>query len=101
MGGGSRPVSGGMDMGKETIGFGAGDLLKNRDAIAGLANSEDARRLMELLGQQGGGVRQAAQAAAAGSPQQLMEMMDRLMNSKEGADLVARIGDQARKAGLE
>ena len=45
-------------------------------------------------------MRQAAQAAAQGSPQQLMEMMDRLMNSKEGADLVERIGAQAKKAGL-
>ena len=55
---------------------------------------------MELLQRQGGQVRQAAQAAAQGSPQQLMEMMDRLMNSKEGADLVERIGAQAKKAGL-
>lgn len=76
------------------------ELLKNRQAIASLAGTEDAKRLMELLQRQGGQVRQAAQAAAQGSPQQLMEMMDRLMNSKEGADLVERIGEQAKKAGL-
>lgn len=89
-------------MGKdtETANFNPTDLMKNQKAIAGLARSDDARRLIELLQRQGGGVHQAAQAAAAGSPQQLMEMMDRLMNSSEGADLVARIGDQAKKAGL-
>ena len=43
-------------------------LLKNRQAIADLAGSEDARQLMELLQRQGGQVRQAAQQAAAGSP---------------------------------
>ena len=76
------------------------ELLKNRQAIADLAGSEDARQLMELLQRQGGPVRQAAQQAAAGSPERFMEMMDRLMKSKEGADLLERIGDQAKKAGL-
>ena len=30
-----------------------------------------------------------------------MAMMDQLMHSKEGAQLVERIGNQARQAGLE
>lgn len=76
------------------------ELLKNRRAIADLAGSEDARQLMELLRHQGGQVRQAAQQAAQGSPEQFMELMDRLMKSQEGARLVERIGDQAKKAGL-
>ena len=54
-----------------------------------------------LLKQQSGGVQQAAQAAAAGNPSQLMAMMEQLMNSKEGAELVDRIGAQAKQAGLE
>lgn len=88
---------------KETQASGAmgpEDMMKNQQAIASLAGTEDAKRLMELLQRQGGQVRQAAQAATQGNPQQLMEMMDRLMNSKEGADLVERIGEQAKKAGL-
>lgn len=89
-----------MEHTQETGAMGPGELIKNRQAIASLAGTEDAKRLMELLQRQGGQVRQAAQAAAQGSPQQLMEMMDRLMNSKEGADLVERIGAQAKKAGL-
>ena len=74
---------------------------KNRDAIAQLAKSSDAQKLMELVQRQGGQVKQAAQAAAAGDPAQLMTMMDQLMHSKEGAELVNRIDSQAKKAGLK
>lgn len=74
---------------------------KNRDAITRLAKSSDAQKLMELLRQQNGQVQQAAQAAAAGDPGQLMAMMDQLMRSKEGAELVDRIDSQARQAGLK
>ena len=77
------------------------ELMKNREAISQLAQSSDAQKLMALLKQQSGGVQQAAQAAAAGNPSQLMAMMEQLMNSKEGAELVDRIGAQAKQAGLE
>ena len=73
---------------------------KNREVISRLAKSSDAQKLMELLQRQSGQVKQAAQAAAAGDPAQLMSMMDQLMHSKEGAELVDRIGSQARQAGL-
>ncbi len=73
---------------------------KNRDAITRLAKSSDAQKLMELLQKQSGQVKQAAQQAAAGDPAQLMAMMDQLMHSKEGAELVDRINSQARQAGL-
>ncbi len=46
-------------------------------------------------------VKQAAQAGAAGDPAQLMAMMDQLMHSKEGAELVNRIDSQAKQAGLK
>ena len=74
-------------------------LEQNRAAISKLAQSGDAQRLMELL-RQNGGVEQAAQAAAAGDPAALMAMMDRLMHTPEGAELVDRIGAQAKQAGL-
>ena len=74
---------------------------KNRDAIAQLARSDDARKLMELLKRQNGQVQQAAQAAASGDPSQLMGIMDQLMHSKEGAELVERIDSQAKRAGLK
>jgi len=53
-----------------------------------------------MLRQQGG-VQQAAEAAAAGDTSGLMALMEQLMNTKEGAQLVERIGDQAKKAGLQ
>ena len=74
---------------------------KNRDAIAQLAQSGDAKKMMELLQRQSGQVKQAAQQAAAGDPAQLMAMMDQLMHSKEGAELVNRIDSQAKQAGLK
>lgn len=74
---------------------------KNRDAIARLAKSSDAQKLMELLQRQSGQVKQAAQEAAAGDPSQLMAMMDQLMHSREGAELVDRIDSQAKQAGLK
>lgn len=86
--------------GKGTQSGPAQALEQNRAAISKLAQSGDAQRLMELL-RQGGGVEQAAQAAAAGDPAALMAMMDRLMHTPEGAALVNRIGTQAKQAGLE
>lgn len=77
------------------------DWMKNREAIAQLAQSSDAKKLRELLQQQSGGVQQAAQAAASGDPSQLMAIMDQLMHSKEGAELIDRIGSQAKQAGLK
>ena len=73
---------------------------KHRDAITRLAKSSDAQKLMELLQKQSGQVKQAAQQAAAGDPAQLMAIMDQLMHSKEGAELVDRIDSQAKQAGL-
>ena len=81
-------------------GMAASELVKNRDAISRLVQSGDAQRLMALL-QQRGGVQEAAKAAADGDPSQLMTMMNQLMSTREGAELVERIGDQAKKAGLE
>ena len=59
-----------------------GALEQDREKIAQLARSSDAQKLRELLEQQSGQVRQAAQQAA------------------EGAALVDRIGAQAKQAGL-
>lgn len=74
---------------------------KDREAISQLAKSSDAQKLMALLNKQGGHVQEAARQAAAGDPSQLMSMMNQLMHSREGAELVERIGTQARQAGLD
>ena len=43
----------------------------------------------------------AAQAAAAGKPEQLMSMMNQLMSTREGAQLIESISQQVKQAGLD
>ena len=76
-----------------------GERVKDPAALARLARSGEARQLVSLL-KQSGGVQEAARAAADGAPGQLMQMMDRLMNTREGAELVERISRQAKESGL-
>ena len=71
----------------------------NREAIAKLAASAQARELVRLLNQQGG-VQQAAQAAAGGDPGALTAMLEGLMRSEQGADLIRSIEEQAKRAGI-
>ncbi len=74
-------------------------LLGNSNAVKQLLQSEDTKRMMQLLQGQGG-VQNAAQAAAKGDSAQLMGMMQQLMSSPEGAQLVERITKQAQEKGL-
>lgn len=74
-------------------------LGKHRQAIAHLAQSGDAQKLVSML-KQTGGVQQAAQAAAQGDASQLMGMMNQLMSTKEGAALVERLRRRAEESGL-
>lgn len=74
-------------------------LVKKPGELSKLAQSGDAQRLVQLL-QQGGGVQDAAKAAAAGDPSELIRRMQQLMNTQEGAQLVERISEQARRSGL-
>ena len=76
-----------------------GERVKDPAALARLARSGEARQLVSLL-KQSGGVQEAARAAADGDPGQLMQMMDRLMNTREGAERVERISRQAKESGL-
>jgi hypothetical protein len=80
-------------------GIPASELVKNRQAIAQLAHSGDAQKLMTMLQQQGG-VEQAAQAAAKGDTSQLVSMVKQLTQTKEGAALVEQLQTQAKQAGL-
>ena len=73
--------------------------MKDQGAVQQLLRSEDTRRMMDMLGSQAN-VKSAAKAAASGDPAQLMGMMQQLMSTKEGAQLVERITQQARKSGL-
>ncbi len=75
------------------------DMGKGKEALSQVAKSGDAQKLMELLNRDGD-VQDAATAAAGGNVSQLMGMVQRLMQSPEGAELVNRISDQAKKSGL-
>ncbi len=68
-------------------------------AMRKLLASEDTKRMMQLLEQQGG-VQEAARSAAGGDPSRIMEMMKTLMSSEEGARLVERLSGQAERSGL-
>ena len=74
-------------------------LLGNSGAMKQLLQSEDTKRMMQLL-QSKGGVQNAAQEAAKGDSTQLMAMMQQLMSNPEGAQLVERITKKAKESGL-
>lgn len=85
---------------KSKANWDASELGKNRDAVARLAQSRDAQRMMELI-QRREGAQEAVQAAAQGDASGLMSMINQLMNTKEGAELIQRIEAQAKQEGLE
>ena len=72
---------------------------KDREALSKLAQSQQAQKLIRMLGQEGT-VQDAARQAAAGKPEKLLEQMRQLMSTPEGAALVDQIGQQAKKSGL-
>ena len=77
----------------------AAQLRSNPAALCSLMQSPDGQALLQLLtqGDQGAGLRQAAQAAARGDPAQITEMVNRLMQSPQGAALAERIQRAVQK----
>ena len=73
--------------------------LQDNKALQKLLEGEDTKRMMELLGNRDG-VQQAARAAMAGDPAKLMELMQKLTSDPEGAKVVERVSEQAKKSGL-
>lgn len=82
------------------MGSPAAELVKHKAAIRKLAGSGEARALMGMLKEMGD-VEQAAKAAAGGDAGSLKDMVERFMQTQQGAELVQRIEQQARQAGLE
>ncbi|MBC5735938.1 MULTISPECIES: hypothetical protein [Oscillospiraceae] len=73
-------------------------IAKHKDEIMGLMQSSDAQKLMEMLNKSaGGGLKGAADAAMKGDTSQLMDLMGRVMSSKEGAEVVGRINKAVPK----
>ena len=76
----------------------AAGLLKNKDLLKNILSSPDTKRLMNLLNQNaGGGLQSAAAAAAQGDPSQLTGLLNQVIQSKEGAQVVGRLTDTLPK----
>ena len=75
-------------------------VLKNNPAMLhALMQSRDGQTLMHLLTQRdrGAGLQHAVQSAAKGDPAEMMSMVQKLMQSPEGAALVQRIQQAVQK----
>ena len=74
--------------------------LKGNTALAqSLLQTQDGQKLMELLSGQNGdaAITRAADSAAGGNPAELAAMISKLMKSPQGAELMRRINEAARK----
>lgn len=73
-------------------------LLKDRNALQALLQSSDAQQLIRLLTTQNGAqLQSAAKQASNGDSKALTEMLGKLTNSQEGAQLVNRLQKQIQK----
>ncbi|MBR5472091.1 MAG: hypothetical protein IKU81_08300 [Oscillibacter sp.] len=74
--------------------------LKNNPAmLRSLMQSRDGQMLMQMLtqGDHGAGLQQAVQAAARGNTAQMTQMVQRIMQSPDGAALIERINKAVQK----
>lgn len=64
-----------------------------------LLTSQDGRRLIQMMSQANGGqaLQQAANNAIRGDTSQIMQMVNQLVQTPEGAALVERINQAAKK----
>ena len=74
-------------------------LKSNPALLRQLMQSRDGQTLMPMLTQkdQGAALQKAAQSAARGDPADMVRMVNRLMQSPDGAALVERINKDIRK----
>ena len=76
----------------------AASLLQNKDFIQQILRSPDAIPLLELLNQSAGeGLRSGADAAVKGDPSQLTGLINQVMQSREGAQVVEQIQNTVPK----
>lgn len=74
------------------------ELLQNRQVMESLLNSDETRKLMEMLNQSSGNeLKSAAQSAIKGKPEQLMGLVEGLMKDPQSAKLVEELNKKVRK----
>ena len=73
-------------------------LLKSKEKLLDMMHSPDAKRLMELLQKNGGTqLQSAADSAMKGNPAQLMNLVQQVMATPEGARAVDNISRKLPK----
>ena len=77
----------------------AEQLRKNPAALKALMQSRDGQTLMQMLtqGDGGTGLQRAVQSAAKGDTTAMVQMVNQIIQSQEGAELVERINKAARR----
>lgn len=74
-------------------------LRSNPAMLKALMQSRDGQALMQMLtqGDHGAGLQRAVQSAAKGRPQEMVSLINQVMQSPGGADLVERINKAVRR----
>ena len=74
-------------------------LKSNPAMLRSLMQSRDGQALMQMLtqGDRGAGLQRAVQSAAKGDTSAIMQMMNQVMQSPGGAELVERINKAVQK----
>lgn len=77
----------------------ANQLKSNPAMLRSLMQSRDGQQLLQMLtqGDRGASLQQAVQSAMQGNTAQMTEMVQRIMQSPDGAALVERINKAVRK----
>ena len=77
----------------------AQQLKSNPAMLKALMQSQDGQALMRMLTQQdqGAGLQQAVQSAVKGDPSDMVRMVQQIMQSPGGAELVERINKAIQK----
>lgn len=77
----------------------AEQLRKNPAMLKSLMQSRDGQTLMRMLTQedQGAGLQRAVQSAAKGDTAAMVQMVNQIMQSPEGAELVERINKAVQR----
>lgn len=77
----------------------AEQLRKNPAMLKSLMQSRDGQALMQMLtqGDQGAGLQRAVQSAAKGDATAMVRMVNQIMQSPEGAELVERINKAVQR----
>ncbi|WP_295762712.1 hypothetical protein [uncultured Oscillibacter sp.] len=77
----------------------AEQLRKDPAALKSLMQSRDGQTLMQMLtqGDRGAGLQRAVQSAAKGDTTAMVQMVNQIMQSPEGAELVERINKAVQR----